>query len=152
MLEPGANPPVEQFPLLWQFPGSWKERAKNVKSERHRLWTKARQVVDARRSRGDKRDCLLDTKLDDFELRGWPFEEWVVNYLFGEMVEAGAESTANQLLTLIQALALNPHIQSKARLELDAVCGTDRAPTFSDFEKCPYINCIVKEGMRWRPT
>jgi len=27
-----------------------------------------------------------------------------------------------------------------------------RSPTWSDFNQMPYVNCIVKEGMRWRPV
>lgn len=91
-------------------------------------------------------------KLDEYALKGWPFEEWVVNQMFGEMVEGGADTTANHLLTLILALAAHPHVQERARKEIDAVCGTDRAPLLSDFDRCPYVNCIIKEGMRWRPT
>ncbi|KAI1617873.1 putative cytochrome P450 oxidoreductase [Exophiala viscosa] len=152
VLEPGANPPVEQFPWLWYLPGQWKKRAADVKKTRHDLWTHARKIVDKRRATGDKRDCLLDAKLDEYAQKGWPFDEWVVNYLFGEMVEGGADTTANHLLTLILALAAHPHVQERAYRELEAVCGADRAPVWSDFDKCPYINCIVKEGMRWRPT
>lgn len=74
------------------------------------------------------------------------------NNLLGELMEAGADTTANQILTIILALAKNPKIQEKARKEIDAVCGTERAPLFSDFEKMPYINAIIKEGLRWRPT
>lgn len=56
------------------------------------------------------------------------------------------------LLTLILAITKFPEVQVKAQRELDAVCGTDRMPLFSDFQNLPYINAIVKEGMRWRPT
>jgi cytochrome P450 family 619 len=56
------------------------------------------------------------------------------------------------LLTLILAFTKHPEVQVKAREELDAVCCTERTPLFSDFERLPYINCIVKEAMRWRPT
>ncbi|KAM5354648.1 hypothetical protein ACJ41O_001295 [Fusarium nematophilum] len=145
VLEPGSMPPVEQFPFLWYLPGRWKKKAKKVKDQRHRLWTRAKEIVQERRARGDKRDSLLDSKLDEYEAKGWPFPEWAISYLFGEMVEAGAESTSNQLLTLVSALAMNPRIQARARVELDAVCGVDRAPRFSDFDKLPYVNCIVKE-------
>jgi cytochrome P450 len=44
-----------------------------------------------------------------------------------------------------------PEVQEKARLELDRVCGTDRMPIWKDFKDLPYINCIVKEGLRIRP-
>lgn len=61
-------------------------------------------------------------------------------------------ATANMLLTLILAVTKFPEVQVKARKELDAVCGTERTPLFSDFDDLPYINCIIKEGLRWRPT
>lgn len=56
------------------------------------------------------------------------------------------------LLTIILAVTKFPEVQIKARKELDEVCGTNRTPIFSDFERLPYINCIIKEALRWRPT
>ncbi|KAL1896114.1 hypothetical protein Sste5346_004854 [Sporothrix stenoceras] len=155
VLEPGANPPMEDLPLLWYAPGVWRSRMHEVKKLRSTLWSKARKIVDERRQRGDKRDCLIDEKLDEVEAQGkdsWPLPEFAFNNLFGELVEAGADTTANQVLTIIMALAKYPEVQRKAQAEIDAVCGPDRAPTFADFDKLPYINCIVKEGLRWRPT
>jgi cytochrome P450 len=78
--------------------------------------------------------------------------EHAFNNLFGELLEAGADTTANSILTLILAFAKHPEVQRKAQAEIDRVCGANRAPLFSDFEKLPYINACVKEGMRWRPT
>lgn len=56
------------------------------------------------------------------------------------------------LLTIILAVTKFPEVQAKAREELDQVCGTERTPLFSDFDRLPYINCIIKEALRWRPT
>lgn len=114
--------------------------------------SKARSIVEERRARGDKRDCLLDDKIEEYSKKGLPMSEHAFTNLFGELVEAGADTTANSILTLIFALAKYPWVQEKARIEIDAVCGAERAPVFSDFDKLPYVNCIVKEGMRWRPT
>lgn len=116
------------------------------------MWDKARATVDERRAKGIKRDCFIDAKLDEYEEKGWPMSQHSFNNLFGELLEAGADTTANQILTLILAFAKYPEVQAKARKELDEVCGTERAPLFSDFGNLPYINCIVKEGMRWRST
>jgi cytochrome P450 len=116
------------------------------------MWDRARAIVDERRARGDKRDSFIDAKIDEYTAKGWPLSEHAFNNLFGELLEAGADTTANHILTLILALAKYPHIQKRARSEIDSVCGTERAPLFTDFEKLPYVNCIVKEGMRWRPT
>ncbi|KAK5261393.1 hypothetical protein LTR40_002270 [Exophiala xenobiotica] len=150
--EPGANPPIDEFPILKYLSGSWKKRADKCKAMQNAMWTKARAIIDKRRAEGDKRDCFIDTKLDEYEAKGWPMSQHAFNYLFGVLLEAGADTTANQILTLILALAKNPQIQKRARAEIDAVCGAERAPNFSDFKDLPYINCIVKEGMRWRPT
>ncbi|KAI9836280.1 MAG: hypothetical protein M1819_001617 [Sarea resinae] len=150
--EAGANPPVEEFPFLWYLPGSWKKRAYKTRQSMDDVWDRAREIVDARRLKGDKRDCLIDTKLDEYNKNGYPMSPHAFNNLFGELLEAGADTTANQMLTLILALAKYPEFQLRARKEIDAVCGADRAPQFSDFDKLPYVNAIVKEGMRWRPT
>ncbi|RVX71104.1 hypothetical protein B0A52_03470 [Exophiala mesophila] len=150
--EPGANPPIDEFPILKYLPGSWKGRANKCRKMMDDMWDRARGIVDERRARGDKRDCFVDSKIDEYNEKGWALSPHAFNNLFGELLEAGADTTANHILTLILALAKNPHIQEKARREIDAVCGTDRAPLFTDFDTLPYINCIVKEGMRWRPT
>jgi cytochrome P450 len=116
------------------------------------MWDTARRRVDQRRAKGDKRDCFIDAKIEEYTEKGYPMSEHAFNNLFGELLEAGADTTANQMLTLILAFAKYPGVQKKARAEIDTLCGTERAPLFSDFDKLPYINCIVKEGMRWRPT
>jgi cytochrome P450 len=72
--------------------------------------------------------------------------------VLGEIVEAGADTTAGSLLTIVLALAKYPQVQKRAREEIDRVCGTDRGPSWSDFEKLPYVNAIVKEALRWRPV
>ncbi|CAM1509767.1 Fc.00g001020.m01.CDS01 [Cosmosporella sp. VM-42] len=152
--EPGANPPIDEFPLLKYLPGYWKKRADKCRKLMDDMWDEARKEVDERRSKGIKRDCFIDAKMDEYEEKGWP--SWMTthafNNLWGELLEAGADTTANQILTLILALAKYPQFQKKAQAEIDSVCGTERAPVFSDFANLPYINCLVKEGMRWRPT
>ncbi|POR38186.1 O-methylsterigmatocystin oxidoreductase [Tolypocladium paradoxum] len=151
-IEPGANPPVDLVPWLWYLPGKWKKRCYKMRDLMDLTWNHARQLVNERLDRGDKRDCMIDMKLDEYNKNGWPMTDHAFNNLFGELMEAGADTTANQILTLILALARNPNIQARARKEIDEVCGTERAPLFSDFSRLPYINAIVKEGLRWRPT
>lgn len=143
---------MDLIPALWYLPGKWKKRAYRMRERMDAIWGKGRELVEERRTRGDKRECMIDMKLDEYNKGGWPMSQHGFNNLFGELMEAGADTTANQILTLILALAKNPQIQARAREEIDAVCGTERAPLFSDFEKLPYINAIIKEGLRWRPT
>jgi hypothetical protein len=91
-IEPGANPPLEQAPWLWYIPGAWKKRAHEVRSLMGSTWGKARKMVDDRRARGDVRESMIDLKLDDYEKAGWPMSQLAFNNLFGELLEAGADS------------------------------------------------------------
>lgn len=143
---------MDLIPWLWYLPGNWKKRAYRMRDKMDTVWGKARQLVEERRARGDKRECMIDMKLDEYNKNGWPMSQPAFNNLFGELMEAGADTTANQILTIILALAKDPKVQEKARKEIDAVCGTERTPLFTDFERMPYVNAIVKEGLRWRPT
>lgn len=154
-MEPGANPPVDEFRFLRYLPSSiafWKRRAIAAGDTMDKVWTSARQKVEERRATGERRPCIIDNLLDQYEKTGWPLSQHSFNNLMGELIEGGADTTSAQLLTLILAFAIHPHVQQKARAEIDALCGTERSPLWSDFAQLPYINYIVKEGMRWRPV
>jgi cytochrome P450 len=155
-MEPGANPPVDEFKFIQLLPASmafWKRRAIDAGKIMDSVWGEARQRIDQRRAAGVRRNCIIDTLLDQYDKQGgMPFSKHGFDNLMGEMIEGGADTTAAQLQTLVLAFCLYPEVQKKAQKEIDAVCGTDRAPLWSDFNKLPYLNCIVKEGMRWRPV
>jgi len=154
-MEPGANPPVDIFPILKYIPSRlafWKRRAMDAGKTMDHAWGEARARIEARRAKGIRRDCIIDHLLDEYEKNGWPFSQHGFNNLMGELLEGAADTTASQICTLIMAFALHPEVQSKARIEIDKVCGTAHSPRWSDFHDLPYVNAIVKEGMRWRPT
>jgi cytochrome P450 len=79
-------------------------------------------------------------------------QEQINTGILGATLQGGAESTTGHTLTNILFLAKYPEYQHKARIELDRVCGTERLPQWSDFDDLPYINCIIKEGLRIRPV
>lgn len=60
--------------------------------------------------------------------------------------------TTGTLITAILALVLHPEVVQRAHAQLDAVIGCDRLPTLDDQAQLPYIDAIVKEVMRWRPS
>ena len=45
-----------------------------------------------------------------------------------------------------------PEVQRRAQAELDTVVGHDRLPTFDDATRLPYVQAIIEEVLRWRPT
>ncbi|KAH7915525.1 cytochrome P450 [Hygrophoropsis aurantiaca] len=49
------------------------------------------------------------------------------------------------------AVVLHPHVQVKARAEIDAVIGKNRLPDYSDQLSLPYIEAIIREIARWQP-
>jgi len=154
-MEPGANPPVDIYKFLRYIPARmafWKRRALKAGKTMDECWSEARRRVDERRAQGIRRDCVADTLIEEYDTKGWAFDQHAFNNLMGEIVEGAADTTSNQILTLILAFALHPEVQAKAREEIDRVCEGNRPPTWADFQNLPYINAIVKEGMRWRPT
>lgn len=104
----------------------WKRRARKAGKSMHEIWTKARRLVDDRRSIGDHRVSLADKLLDEYQEKGFPMSQHALDQLFGELVEGGAETTSSSMLTMILALAKNPWVQEKARKQMDQVCGSDR--------------------------
>ncbi|KAK5687695.1 hypothetical protein LTS10_001835 [Elasticomyces elasticus] len=93
-IEPGANPPVEAMPIFWYLPGAWKKRANHVRGLMDSTWSTARKMVDQRRSMGDVRNAMIDVKLEEYEKGGWPMTPYAFQNLFGELLEAGADSTS----------------------------------------------------------
>jgi hypothetical protein len=73
-------------------------------------------------------------------------------FIAGSLIEAGSDTTRNQNNLVIAAAAVFPEWVAKARKELDAVCGynAERLPDFEDWETLPYIQAVIKEGLRWR--
>ena len=59
------------------------------------------------------------------------------------------DQTVVSLTILLLALVHYPEVLKKAQREIDRVVGTDRLPTFSDREQLPYVDCIIKEVLRW---
>lgn len=72
---------------------------------------------------------------------------WVVSGL----VEAGFETSAATLNSLILYLASNQRAQREAQTELMRVVGPDRVPRFADLQELPYVRACVKEMLRMNP-
>ena len=49
-------------------------------------------------------------------------------------------------------MLLHPDVVQKAHEEIDRVVGRDRLPTFQDRDNLPYVDCVLKEVLRWNPA
>lgn len=95
----------------------------------------------------------MDELLDDDAIRfDAAFHGTKLANFVGALMQAAAETSALTMRTNIIFLAAHPWVQETAQKELDALCGHHRLPTFADFKDLPYINCIMKEGLRIRPV
>lgn len=155
-VSPGSYLPTEQFPIFKWVPKQWLSsttRAQEGFSIPTGIWKKAREIIEARRNQGDKRVSLLDELLEDESTKNsFAFHGTKLANFVGALMQAAAETSALTMRTNIMFLAMHPWVQDRAQKELDALCCVDRMPNFADFEDLPYINCIVKEGLRIRPV
>jgi cytochrome P450 len=127
-LEPGANPPVDEFPILKYLPdfvSPWRKRAERSFKAMDETWTRARTYADKRRATGERRVCIADNLLDDPEQAG-KMTDNQINHFLGVLVEGGADTTSSSILTMIACLARNPKHQRRAQKEIDELCGVER--------------------------
>ena len=61
----------------------------------------------------------------------------------------GAHTSAALMSWWALAMLAYPDVQKRAQLELDAIVGRTRTPTFADLPHLPYIEAMVKELLRW---
>lgn len=47
-------------------------------------------------------------------------------------------------------MMMHPDVQHRAQRELDNVVGRTRLPSFEDKANLPYVQCILKETLRWK--
>ncbi|KAF7360801.1 Cytochrome P450 [Mycena venus] len=72
---------------------------------------------------------------------------WAAASLFG----GGADTTVAALSSFFLAMALYPEVQAAAQAELDRVLSPGQLPGLSDRPSLPYIECLMREVLRWNP-
>ncbi|KAK4942809.1 hypothetical protein LTR10_017569 [Elasticomyces elasticus] len=81
------------------------------------------------------------------------FDDAQKYFCAGSIIEAGSDTTRNQLNLMLAAAAKFPAWVATAQAQLDAVCGdAERLPTLDDWDQLPYIVAVIKETLRWRPN
>ncbi|KDQ13185.1 hypothetical protein BOTBODRAFT_175790 [Botryobasidium botryosum FD-172 SS1] len=79
-------------------------------------------------------------------------DEDEVKWISANMYIAGADTTTATLAIFFLAMVLHPEVLERAHAEIDSVVGTQRLPTFQDRDSLPYVDCILKEVLRWIPV
>ncbi|KAL5639413.1 hypothetical protein ACGC1H_006803 [Rhizoctonia solani] len=136
------------------FPGAaWKAKANVWRGQKDRMlhvpfdWTKNKM------STGSEVHSMLSTWLNRYMGKESSVPEVELEdrlrWVAGGMFAAGSDTSVAALRTVILAMAMYPDIQAKAQAEIDSAIGT-RLPELADQDVLPYVQCIVKEAMRWR--
>lgn len=73
-----------------------------------------------------------------------------IEVIIWDVMAGGIDTTATTLEWLFYILCNYPETQRKIQEELERVVGPDRLPSYADRDKCPYINAVILELMRWK--
>ncbi|KAF7554975.1 hypothetical protein G7Z17_g2507 [Cylindrodendrum hubeiense] len=138
-MEVGATPPVDQWPftvLRW-MPGQfafWKRRAMEHGKRMDALFSKLWNEFLERRTAGRMNGCLFDKFLNEAGSKGgeslgsWQWGLHSLQFLGGEILEGGADTTSSTLISFVMAMACYPEAQAKCQAQIDAAIGSDRTP------------------------
>lgn len=95
------------------------------------------------------KDSLMCKIVEDEKHLGFDTKEEGA-YVCMQLTIAGSDTSQASLWCFLEAMMRFPDVQEKAYKLLDEAMG-DRIPVFEDHERVPYIRCMVKETLRWRP-
>ena len=110
-----------------------------------------RGFIEQRRTSGEDRGDLLSMLVFARDDSGAAMSDKQLRDEAMTLVFAGHETTANALTWLWYLLAKHPEVEQKLARELEEALG-GRPATVSDLGNLPYLDQVVKEGMRILPS
>lgn len=115
ILELGATPPVDSFPVLKLIPeifmGKWKSKAVRVGELMTDLYTEVLGVVSQRREKGMNRGSFMDRVLEKNEKNGLSLSR--LYFLGGVLMEGGSDTSSSLILAMIRAMIEFPAVQQR---------------------------------------
>ncbi|KAJ7640278.1 cytochrome P450 [Mycena polygramma] len=153
LLEAGATPPVDLFPILKLIPerwAKWRRDCLKVRGLQQALYFGLLDETTERLRKGEENGCYMEEVLAKQAEFGMSRE--MTAYFGGTLIEGASATTASYLQSFILAMVAYPDAQKKAQAEMDLIVGEDRMPTLEDLEHMPYIRALILEAHRFRPT
>ncbi|KAJ7766403.1 cytochrome P450 [Mycena maculata] len=152
----GTYPPFDLIPALKWIPppfAPWRAVGVQIKSVRNAIHTRMYEGVRRRQAAGDveSTECFIGKVLQSKIPEGDEEAYSRCSHTGLALLDAGSDTSAAFLLSLVLVLATYPECQERARAEIDAVVDGMRLPVSEDFPKLPYLNALIKEVMRFRP-
>ncbi|EKM55768.1 uncharacterized protein PHACADRAFT_209296 [Phanerochaete carnosa HHB-10118-sp] len=111
-------------------------------------------MVQEQLAAGTAKLSFVSQYLEDLQREGRLTSEsqYDVSMAASQIIAGGSETSWHTITTFIACMLTNPDVQRKAQAEIDRVVGNGRLPDFTDRDLLPYIECVVKETMRWQPV
>ncbi|CAE6491274.1 unnamed protein product [Rhizoctonia solani] len=151
--QPGAKPPVENFPWLWYLPDSmmmnWKSRTKKIGELMDKVYGDLAEIAWQRGSSGLNTETLAYKLRKNEDTNGLTRHQQA--YVCGIVLEGGSEIVAGVICTCILALIKDTASQKRARDEIDSLYDEETLPKWDDQQQMPFVRAVIKEVLRWRP-
>ncbi|KAF8686461.1 cytochrome P450 [Rhizoctonia solani] len=145
------------------FPGTeWKQTVKEWRKDRDDMidtpfnWTK-QQIASGVAENSITRTWLANLENNSNLGLHYEEEEDRIKWAAGTLFAAGADTHRGNkssvvLSVFILAMTLHQDVLSKVQAEIDEVTGKSRLPEMRDREGLPYLECVLREVLRWQPT
>ncbi|KAJ3300097.1 hypothetical protein HK104_004566 [Borealophlyctis nickersoniae] len=141
---------ADYLPFLRVLPNAQIKKGYECRDLLERVFGDLLKDLKQRIANGTAVDCMIGRVVKDEE--GKTIEDPDLIWLAMTVVAAGIETTATTLTWLWCVLANHPEVQQKLHEEMDRVIGRDRIPTADDQAKLPYLNAVIMETNRYRPS
>ncbi|KAG6884576.1 hypothetical protein C0993_009907 [Termitomyces sp. T159_Od127] len=144
LLDDGASI-INTLPFIDSLPGPkpWKIRAEEFRKREDAAYKKLIDQAMAAKASG------INTWAAKFT---GDTSEGEQRFLVKGFTTAAIETTAVTLQNFVLACIRYPEWIPTAQREIDLVVGNDRLPSFRDRPFLPYVEAIIRETHRWRPT
>ncbi|KAF5349315.1 hypothetical protein D9758_011802 [Tetrapyrgos nigripes] len=147
---------VDFFPVMkylpdWAPMAGFKRSARVVKEAVDDMMNIRFQMVKDQVSSGTAPPCMTSRLLESFGKSITFEDEENVKGVAGTMYVAAEDTTACVLASFVLAMVLHPQVLRKAQQEMDQVVGIDKLPTLEDRDRLPFLECVLKEVLRWNP-
>ncbi|KAJ7845273.1 cytochrome P450 [Mycena olivaceomarginata] len=157
ILLPGVYPPLDLVPALKYLPerwAPWLAACRRSKSETAAFHLEHSSAASGRAEKhGDDIPAEGESFMSSVSKMRLSQEEYdAYSYTGFSLVEAGSDTSAAFLLSLVLILAVYPEHQERARREIEAVVGAARLPELADFKHLPFVEALIKEVIRIRPA
>ncbi|GJE91213.1 cytochrome P450 [Phanerochaete sordida] len=147
---------VDSLPILLRLPiwapgagfKRWAMRAKARMEEFSRVpYAKVKANIAA----GEIVQCWITDKLMENTGRLTTQDEKDISNTATAMYAGGSDTTNATVSTFILLMLHYPEVQKKAQAEIDRVTGSAWVPGMRERELFPYVNCVIKELLRFNP-